>query len=79
MLRAIRENSPATGLKLVGINFADPNKQQQMTTIQQWEKIEKLESLELTQSTQKIRYPIKMAMEIPTSISFIAFHGKPNA
>ena len=75
MLRIIRENSPVTGLKLFGINFGDPNKKDPMTALQQWEKLETSKSEIDGISTDKIRYPIKMDMEIPKSISFIAHPG----
>ena len=75
MLRIIRENKPETGLQLFGINFSDPLKKYPMTTLQQWENMKKTKSTALITSAKKIRYPTRMEMEIPTSVSFIADPG----
>ena len=72
----IRENKPETGVKLFGINFADPLKKGPMTTLQQWERLDETDVQSLSCRNGKIRYPIKAEMEIPTSISCIAFPGK---
>ena len=78
MLRVIRENTPETGVKLVGIHFGDPIKRNAMSTLQQWEGVKTLieSNPVIPNATTRPRYPTKLEMEIPTKVAFIAFPGK---
>ena len=63
----ISENVHPNVQTLRGINFSNPDKRLQITTLAQWQLSDSATSIRPNQSSSEIRYPARLPMELPLS------------
>ena len=69
MLRLISENIQFEGEPFKGINFSSSTKRLQLSTLAQWQLSDSAPKDRPKTATTEIRYPTRLPMELPWSIS----------